>query len=83
MTKKTHGTARIGRDGKLGRGKVEPQYLSVADAEIYSGISLWTWRAYAYAGKVASTKVGTRLLISKQEIDRILAEGTRPAAKAS
>lgn len=58
---------------------IEPQFLGVNDAEAYSGISKWTWRRKAYAGEIASTKVGKRLLIPKSEIDRVLQQGYRHA----
>ena len=58
---------------------IEPKFLGVADAEARTGISRWTWRRMAYAGRIASSKVGKRLLIPVGELDRILAEGYRPA----
>lgn len=58
--------------------KLKPAYLGVDDAEIMSGLSKWTWRKYAYEGRVASTKVGRRLLIPVAEIERIMREGLRP-----
>lgn len=57
---------------------VEPEYVGVADAEATTGLSRWTWRAWAYSGKIASVKAGRRLLIPVAEIRRIMAEGTRP-----
>jgi hypothetical protein len=57
---------------------VEKEFLSVTEAETLSGMSRWTWRSYAYKGKIASTKVGKRLLIPLTEVRRVLAEGTRP-----
>jgi excisionase family DNA binding protein len=54
-------------------------YLSVADAEAQTGISRWTWRRWAYDGKVGSVKLGRRLLIPLAEIERLVAENTRPA----
>lgn len=56
---------------------VQPEYVSVDQAEIITGVSRWTWRAYAYQGKITSCKVGARLLIPVIEIRRIIAEGTR------
>ena len=56
---------------------VTPEYMSVDDAEVLTGISRWTWRAYAYQGKVTSCKVGARLLIPVAEVRRVIAEGTR------
>lgn len=57
---------------------VEAEYLSVADAETFSGLSRWTWRAWAYSGRVASVKAGRRLLIPVTEIRRVMADGMRP-----
>jgi hypothetical protein len=60
------------------RAKVEPEYLSVNEAEILSGRSRWSWRKDAYSGRVSSVKCGRRLLIPLAEIRRVLSEGTRP-----
>ena len=54
------------------------KHLSVTEAEIQTGISRWTWRRMAYDGRVASVKVGVRLLLPLSEIERVLQEGTRP-----
>jgi|HubBroStandDraft_6_1064221.scaffolds.fasta_scaffold3470922_2 hypothetical protein len=59
--------------------QIEPKYLGVEGAEQRSGLSRWTWRRLAYDGRIASSKVGKRLLIPVDEIDRVLAEGYRPA----
>ena len=59
--------------------QIVSQFVGVDGAELRSGISRWTWRRMAYAGRIASSKVGKRLLIPTSEIDRILAEGYRPA----
>jgi len=56
------------------------QLLSVLDAEAATGISRWTWRRWAYEGKIASVKLGKRLMLSQVELDRVIAEGTRPQA---
>lgn len=63
---------------KGSKKSLKAEYLSVVDAEIISGLSRWTWRAWAYSGRIASVKVGRRLLIPATEIHRIIAEGTRP-----
>ena len=57
---------------------VEAEYLSVADAESMTGLSRWTWRSWAYSGRIASVKAGRRLLIPIVEIRRVIGEGTRP-----
>lgn len=58
--------------------KIEPEYLSVAGAETMTGRSRWSWRRDAYEGRIASVKLGAKLLIPISEIRRVLAEGTRP-----
>lgn len=52
--------------------------VGVVDAETISGVSRWTWRRWAYDGKVASVKLGKRLLIPRAEIARLVDENTRP-----
>ncbi|HEY1895845.1 MAG TPA: helix-turn-helix domain-containing protein [Terracidiphilus sp.] len=69
--------------GRAIKMPVEPEYLSVNECEIVSGLSRWTWRRYAYAGTVASVKVGPRLLIPRSEMDRIMRAGLRPALNES
>lgn len=58
--------------------KMNADYLGVADAEALTGVSRWTWRRWAYDGKVASVKLGKRLLIPSAEISRLVEENTRP-----
>jgi hypothetical protein len=60
--------------------EVQPEFVSVDQAEILTGVSKWTWRSYAYRGKVESCKVGARLLIPISEVRRCLDEGRRPRA---
>jgi excisionase family DNA binding protein len=54
------------------------EYLGVADAEAVTGVSRWTWRRWAYSGRVSSVKLGKRLLIPASEISRLIAENIRP-----
>jgi len=58
--------------------QVKAEYLGVADAEALTGISRWSWRRWAYDGKVSSVKLGKRLLIPTSEISRLVDEGMRP-----
>jgi hypothetical protein len=58
--------------------RFEPEYVGVDDAEIMSGLSRWTWRSWAYSGRVTSVKAGRRLLIPVTEIRGVMDEGTRP-----
>ncbi len=59
----------------------EEEYVGVDTAGAETGLSPWTWRRWAYAGKIASNKVGKRLLIPRSEIRRKMAEGYRPATE--
>ena len=59
--------------------KMKADYLSVGEAENMTGVSRWTWRRWAYDGKIASVKLGKRLVIPTSEIERLVAQNTRPA----
>ena len=61
--------------------QIEPETVSVAVAEAMTGVSRWTWRRWCYSRRIASVKVGKRLLIPTTELRRVLAEGLRPAAE--
>jgi hypothetical protein len=54
------------------------EYVSVEGASELTSLSPWTWRKWAYEGKVSSVKLGKRLLIPMSEIRRVVGEGTRP-----
>jgi excisionase family DNA binding protein len=58
--------------------KLKQQFLGVKEAEQLTGISRWTWRKWAYDGRVASVKLGKRLLIPLKDIERLVEENTRP-----
>ena len=58
--------------------RVEPEFVSVQGAETMTGRSRWSWRRDAYEGKIASVKLGAKLLIPIAEIRRVIAENTRP-----
>jgi excisionase family DNA binding protein len=55
------------------------QLMGVDQAGELTDLSPWTWRRWAYAGKVSSVKLGRRLLIPRSEVNRVIAENTRPA----
>lgn len=61
------------------RQKQEAELVSVIAAETRTGVSRWTWRRWAYDGRIASVKLGRRLLIPASEIERLVAQNTRPA----
>ena len=52
--------------------KMKVEYLGVAEAESMTGVSRWTWRRWAYDGKIASVKLGKRLVIPASEIERLV-----------
>ena len=54
------------------------QLIGVAEGAKKLGVSIWTLRSYAYKGVVASVKIGTRLMFEEGELDRYIAENTRP-----
>ena len=65
------------------RGKmvqIQPEYVGVDTAEAMTDRSRWSWRKDCYSGRIASCKVGRRLLIPLAEVQRIMAEGMRPRA---
>lgn len=59
------------------------RFLGVDTAEQIYGISRWTFRRWAYDGKIASVKLGKRLLIPVAEIERIVDKNTRPAVEVT
>ena len=68
-----------------GQRKIERELLGMVDAEQMTGRSRWSWRRDAYEGRIASVKIGRRLFVPVAEVQRVIAENTRPrliAAKA-
>ncbi|MGH9652467.1 MAG: helix-turn-helix domain-containing protein [Bryobacteraceae bacterium] len=61
---------------------IHNRYVTVYTAAAETDLSPWTWRRWAYEGKISSVKVGTRLLIPREEVERLMAEGLRPARRA-
>ena len=61
------------------RPEIGPRHVGVDTAARMTDMSVWTWRKYAYTGRIASVKIGKRLLIPLAEVERVLAEGLRPA----
>ena len=58
--------------------KIEPGSLVEENAGAITGRNRWSWRRDAYDGKIASVKLGAKLLIPISEIRRVIAENTRP-----
>ena len=63
------------------RKKVEQsaprKLLTIKEASERLGHSVWTVRDWAYKGKIASHKFPNRLMVSDEEVDRIIAETYR------
>lgn len=55
---------------------------NLTSASDQTGLSPWTIRRWAYTGKIASHKLGTRLMIPQSEIDRLITESERPRLEA-
>ena len=52
---------------------------SIKDFAASIGISVWTVRGWAYRGRIASIKLGARLMIPTTELDRLIEKNLRPA----
>ncbi len=62
-------------------GKVsatERSLVGVASAADRLGLSVHTLRNWCYQGRCASHKLGDKLMISSDEVERIIAESERP-----
>ena len=75
-----HGTADY-RDTANMRTQTQHKLLTVQEAAQTLNLSVWTLRSWAYAGRISSHKLGKRLMVSQDELDRILAETERPRLK--
>lgn len=73
-------TEKISRTPNRSSHNVEEsrRLLTVQKAAAQLGISVWTLRQMAYGGRVSSHKIGTRLLIAEDEIERVISESERP-----
>jgi excisionase family DNA binding protein len=60
---------------------LKAKFHGVIELEAITGVSRWTWRRWAYEGKVASVKLGKRLLIPSAEVERLVTLNFRPAVK--
>ena len=57
---------------------ISPKLVGIRDASHYLGLSPWTIRSWCYSGKIASHKVGSRLMVSMEELERVIHESERP-----
>lgn len=61
--------------------KVQPEWMSPADAAIYSGLSIDSIRRLIYAGKVSGRRpVAGRLVINRRELDDYVRSSDGPSA---
>ena len=58
--------------------EIEPRLVTVQEAAMLLGLSVWTVRGWAYRGVIASNKLGTRLCVPISEIERVIRESSRP-----
>lgn len=57
----------------------DAELLNLEDFARAAGkLSPWTVRKMAYTGRIASVKIGVRLLIPRSELQRLIDEGLRP-----
>lgn len=55
-----------------------PRLVGADKAAAITGLSHWTIRAWAAKGKIASHKLGRRLMFDTVELDRFVQESARP-----
>jgi len=53
-----------------------PDWMTVEEAAAYLKLSLETIRRYIRGGTLQATKLGRQYRIKREELDRLLAEGT-------
>ena len=57
---------------------IEDELLNVrAAAEYLGGVSVWTIYAWLSQKKLAKTKIGSRTMIRKSELDRFIEKGNQ------
>jgi hypothetical protein len=76
-------TASYGKGESIMQQKrqIKPEYLTVAELEAITGKSRWSWRRMCYDGRIASVKLGKSLLVPVSELERLMAENTRPSVQ--
>jgi excisionase family DNA binding protein len=77
-----HKAAEGGMEQIMIAAKKEQQLIGVDEAERIYGLSRWTFRRMAYDGRIASVKLGRRLLLPVSEIEKLVRASTRPALEA-
>jgi len=54
------------------------QLRSIEEAAGLLGISPWTVRSYVKTGKLKPVRLGRRVLLAEDELERLVAEGQEP-----
>jgi len=65
--------------GKTSTPALEPRLLSVEDAGAYLAISPWTVRDLIGRGELNSVRIGRRVLLRREDLDRFIEIQTRQA----
>ena len=55
-----------------------PELITVKEFARLLSISIWAARKWAYQGKIASVKLGSRLQIPTTEVSRVVHDNWRP-----
>jgi hypothetical protein len=58
--------------------EVKAELLPIKIFAARLGVSVWTARGWCYRGRVASVKIGAKLLVPTDEVGRIISENMRP-----
>ena len=58
--------------------EVKAELIPIKHFAARLGVSIWTARGWAYAGKIDSVKISRSLLIPASEVSRLISENTRP-----
>jgi excisionase family DNA binding protein len=58
----------------------QPLHSVPEAARLLGGLSRWTLYQWLSSGKIAGVKVGSRIMVSGAEIERIVVEGTKKHA---
>jgi hypothetical protein len=62
--------------------EVTPDLLPIKIFAARLGVSVWTARGMCYRGRVASVKIGAKLLVPTGEVERLIADNMRPRLKS-
>lgn len=75
MNSLTRGPTQTSTPPPKGRQPMEPLAVDVPEASRLTSLSPFTIRAYVRSGKLQATRCGRRLIISVEELRRLVREG--------